>query len=295
MKDKRIKKKISKRKASDDINLSEPDEMKIEIENSANNNNSSSNSNNIINNNTNQLNISNIPQANSNPNPISTEKTNKLDFKAGNYNLEGAKGHVNFYSINPIQSGTFYFEVKIKTLDFNVSEWVSLKRTDDFSKKYYENILTNQKGFSPNIRIGLSHYKCDLEIPVGSDQNSYCYRVKDGALITEGDVKGNNFACGNNDVVGVLFKMKPPMPEFLKAKMLENDDQNLFNNECYIKFFVNGKEQQCNFIGLHEGDYHVVITLYNFSQAEIDFGNNLAYFSSVSQGVDVIPLKELRI
>ncbi len=290
MKDKKIKKKNGKRKASDDLNLSESDEMKKETENSANNNCS------INVNNYNYNTNSTKTQMNSNYNNIiSTEKTNKLDFQAGNYILEGVKGHVNYISLNPIQSGTFYFEVKIKSLDFNINEWVNQKRIDDFSKKYYENILTNPKCFSPNIRIGLSNFKCDLKNPVGSDQNSYSYRVKDGAIITEGDVKGNNFACVNNDVIGVLFKLKPPMPEFLKAKMFENEDKNLVNNECYIKFFINGEEQQHSLIGLHEGDYHVVITLYNFSQAEIDFGNNLAYFNSISKNISAISLKESRL
>lgn len=288
MKDKKIKKKIGKRKNSDDINMSDSDDMKIEIENSFNNtsiNNTNYNYN---------LNSANNPTNNTNINfPI--EKTNKLDFQAGNFNLEGIKGHVNYYSLNSIQSGTFYFEVKIKSLDYNINEWVNQKRIDDFSKKYYENILANPKSFSPNIRIGISHHKCDLEIPVGSDQNSYCYRVKDGAIITEGDIKGNNYPCSTNDVIGVLFKLKPPMPEFLKAKMLENEDKNLVNNECYVKFFVNGSEQQHNFIGLYEGDYHVVITLYNFSQAEIDFGNNLIYYNSLPQNINAIPLKEYKL
>lgn len=283
MKEKNFRKKLVRRKTADDLNISDSEEIKIELGNTIINSSLQNNNNNLS-----------SLSSSLNNNIISSEKTYKLDFGMGNYNLEGIKGHLNYYSLNPIQSGTFYFEVKINSLDFNVNEWINQKRIDEFSKKYYENIITKPKLFSPNIRIGISHNKCDLEIPVGSDQNSYCYRLKDGALISEGDIKGHNISCENGDVIGVLIKMKPPMPEFLKAKMLEYEEQISVNNECYIKFYVNGIEQQNNFIGLHEGEYHLVITLYNFAQAEIDFGNNLKFFNSISQTSNVILLKECR-
>lgn len=300
MKEKRIKKKIGKRKISEETNSLSSDNMKIEIENS-NCFYSDINNNSYLN--PDQSNISNYTQLNNNINSTninqsnlpSSEKSNKLDFFIkGVQSLEGIKGHTNFYSIKPIQSGTFYFEIKIKSLSFNIIDWINQKRIDDFSKKYYDNVLVNPKSYVPNIRVGLSHYKCDLELPVGSDVNSYCYKANDGLIITEGEVKGKNKVCVNDDIIGVLVKIKPPMPDFLKAKILENEEKNSINSECYLKFFINGVEQPDYFIGLCEGDYHIVITLYNFAQAEIDFGNKLRYFDKIPQGLNASLLNKMK-
>ncbi len=294
MKDKRIKRKIGKRKISEDKNISDSDEMKIDIENSQitkiSSKNNISNYSLPQNNSILSLNIPNIPNAN-----FSTlEIINRLDFKnSASYFLEGSKGHSNYISIQQIKNGTFYLEVKIKSLDFSISDWINQKKTDEFSKKYYENISANPIGFSPNIRIGLSHEKSDLEIPVGSDMKSYCYRARDGAIITEGEIKRINVPCENNDVIGVLIKMKPPMPEFLKEKILEKGEKSLLNSDCYVKFFINGKEVENNFFAISEGDYYIVITLYNYSKAEIDFGNNLEFFFSLPNSVNAVPFKEM--
>jgi len=297
MKEKRIKKKIGKRKNSEETNSISSENMKIEIENSNCFNNEINNNShlNVDHSNFSQLN-NNLTNTNINQSnfPLS-EKNNKLDyFIKGVHLLEGIKGHTNFYSIKPIQSGTFYFEIKIKSLSFNVLDWINQKRIEDFSKKYYENILINTKSYIPNIRVGLSNYKCDLELPVGSDANSYCYRASDGVIITEGEIKGKNKLSENDDVIGVLVKIKPPMPDFLKAKILENEDKNSLNSECFLKFFINGLEQPDYFVGLCEGDYHIVITLYNFAQAEIDFGNKLRYFDKIPQRLNASLLNEMK-
>lgn len=268
MKDKRMKKKIGKRNKEEENLQSDNEEMKIE-------------STEILNN-----------------FPIK-EQSNDLDFFGGQYSIEGIKGHSNFYSNQVITSGTFYFEITIKNLEFKIYDFINAKKLDEFSKKYYDNIISNPKSYNPNIRVGLSLSSKDLEIPVGSDQDSYCYRIRDGALITEGQILGYNEICNTEDVIGVLIKLKPPMPEFMiKSKNLteivDNEgNQNVKNTECFIKYFVNGVEQKEGFIGLKEGDYNIVVTLYNFSKAEVDFGNKLKFFDKLPPGINATPVKDI--
>ena len=126
---------------------------------------------------------------------------------------------------------------------------------------------------------------------MGADQNSYCYRIRDGAIINDGEILGKNMECKQGDVIGILIKLKPPMPEFLRLKNENSDNSKTKNNECFIKYFTNGIEQTHEFRGLLEGNYHVVVTLYNHAQAEIDFGHNFKYFSNLNEP-NAMPIKE---
>ena len=118
-KEKSIKKRKSLRKRKQDeelFNVSEDEEIKEE-------------------------NISNVV-FNEIPEGITALKN--LDSRAQSiYELIGKKGHTNHYSKHNVSQGLYYFEVDIISLDYNIHDYIYSKRTDEFSKKYYENILQN--------------------------------------------------------------------------------------------------------------------------------------------------------
>ena len=239
-KDKKFRKKIHKRKDSDDIfNSNEEDNNKMEVE----------------------------------PNIEVKKITTIIDTKMNSYfDIHGYKGHVNYYTKQNLELGIYYFEVTPTNMDFNITEYISNKRTDEFSKKYYESILNNIKEYVPNIRIGFINNKGDTELPLGAEIYSYGFRVSDGVIINDGDYETNDYNYSNNNIIGALINLRPPRPDFLK-----NSEKKDINNECYIKFFVNGVEMEKKFIGIHEGLYKAAITLYNFSKANINLGPNFHF------------------
>jgi hypothetical protein len=193
--------------------------------------------------------------------------TSTLDLKVcTNYNLKGRKGHINYYAKQTVDVGVYYFEVIPTFLDYNFSEYVLNKRVDEFSKNYYEPILANIKSYSSNIRVGFIHSNGDRDICLGAEEYSYGFRISDGALVNDGLYEFNNAPCTKGNVYGILIHLKPPMPGFLKSNV--NDR----NNECYIKFFINGVLQEKMFRGIWEGHYKPTVTLYNFAQANVNFG-----------------------
>jgi len=191
------------------------------------------------------------------------------------YDLSGKKGHSNFHSMQNISLGVYYFEVEIISLEYNIHEYITTKRIDEFSKKYYENILHNIKAYMPSVRIGFVNSSGDLDLAIGAEKYSYAYRA-DGMIINDGEYKENNSFYNKGDCIGALIQMKPPRPDFLKNV---NDKNSENNNECYVKYFKNGVEQKEVFIGIHEGSYHAAITLYNFAKASINFGPNFKFLS----------------
>jgi hypothetical protein len=238
-KDKKQRKKFHKRKVSDDNFNSNEEDNKIEVE----------------------------PY-------IEVKKiTTLIDTKISScFEIIGYKGHINYYTKQNLELGIYYFEVIPINMDFNITEYISNKRTDEFSKKYYESILYNIKDYIPNIRIGFINSKGDSELPLGAEVFSYGYRVSDGCLINDGEYMKNDYNYLNNTMIGALINLRPPRPDFLK-----NSEKKDINNECYIKFFVNGVEMEKKFIGIHEGSYKAAITLYNFSKANINLGPNYQY------------------
>jgi hypothetical protein len=182
------------------------------------------------------------------------------------YDIKGKKGHTNYYAKQTLDVGVYYFEVTPTALDYNFADYVFEKRTDEFSKSYYENILANIKNYAPNIRLGFINTKGDKDICLGAEDYSYGLRVSDGALIHDGLYEFNNWSFIKGNVYGVLIHLKPPMPGFLKSG---EDDRN---SQCYIKFFINGVLQEKMFRGIWEGSYRPTITLYNFAQASVNFG-----------------------
>jgi hypothetical protein len=189
------------------------------------------------------------------------------------YELTGKKGHTNYYSKQNMSQGLYYFEVDIISLDYNIHEYINNKRTDEFSKKYYENILQNIKAYLPNVRIGLINSNGDLDLTIGAEKYSYAYRA-DGVIINDGEYVENNSSFSKGDCIGALIHLKPPRPDFLKNLNVENSGKNI---ECYIKFYKNGIEQKEAFIGIFEGSYHAAVTLYNFAKVCVNFGPNFKY------------------
>jgi hypothetical protein len=189
------------------------------------------------------------------------------------FDIKGRKGHINYYAKQTLNIGIYYFEVTPTSMDYNFLQYVTERRNnDDFSKIYYENVLTNIKDYSPNIRVGFIHEKADQDVPLGAETYSYGLRVSDSAILNEGLYECNDQPFTKGNTYGVLIHLKPPMPGFLKMSS-EKDT----NNECYIKFFINGVEQKKMFKGIWEGSYKPAVTLYNFSQASVNFGPNYRY------------------
>lgn len=194
------------------------------------------------------------------------------------FELAGKKGHINYYSKQNISQGLYYFEVEIISLEYNIQEYIYNKRTDEFSKKYYENILQNIKAYMPNIRIGYVNSDGDLDLTIGAEKYSFAYRSNDGLLINDGEYIDGNLNYTKGDCIGALIHLKPPRPDFLKNSNAENSEKNL---ECFIKFYKNGVEQKEAFLGIFEGNYHAAVTLYNFAKVSVNFGPNFRYFNRI--------------
>src|SRR5689334_16440751 len=115
-KDKKPRKKIHKRKMSDAVESVDSDKMRVDS---------------VV--------------------EIKTQMSS-LDLRVGTiYDLKGRKGHINYYAKQTIDVGVYYFEVTPTSLEYNFAEYVYDKRIDEFSKAYYETVLTNIKNYSPNI------------------------------------------------------------------------------------------------------------------------------------------------
>jgi hypothetical protein len=196
-----------------------------------------------------------------------------LDLKYSSiFEISGIKGHKNFFTKQNIDVGFYYFEVTPYNMDYSILDYISNKRSDEFSKRYYEVIQNNIKDYSPNLRIGLIHEKGDLDLPLGADKYSYGFRVSNGILIHEGEYSNTGYTYNKGDTIGILINLKPPRPDFLKK---DNEDE--VNRECHLRYFINGREIETRFIGLYEGIYKPVVTLYNFAKASVNFGPNLKF------------------
>lgn len=186
------------------------------------------------------------------------------------YNLYSQKGHYTYHSKKTMISGDYYFEVTLTSLDYDMISYIKMKCVDEIKKKYYDNILSNIKNYIPTVRIGIINSAGDLEIPIGAESNSYAYRSMDGALIMKGEYTFGNETMKTGDVIGCLVHMKPPKPDFLKTEETQ-PGLNDINEECYIKYYVNGREQIKKIEGIVEGNYHFGVTLYNYAEVNVNF------------------------
>jgi len=70
----------------------------------------------------------------------------------------------------------------------------------------------------PHVRIGITTSSTNLEMPIGSDELSYCYRDLTGSIMNNGiEVKskfGHPYTIG--DTIGLLIYMNPPLPPFYR-------------------------------------------------------------------------------
>lgn len=129
--------------------------------------------------------------------------------------------------------------------------------------------------YNPTVRVGLISADNDLDIPIGAIGNSYCYRSIDGALIKGGEYIFGNESFKTGDIIGCFIHLKPPKPEFLKKE--EEEAMNVLEDECYVKFYLNGKEQAQK-ITVSEGSYYIGVTLFNFATANVNYGKNVQFF-----------------
>lgn len=200
--------------------------------------------------------------------------------------LISKKGHFTYYTTKIFSKGVFYFEVEIKSTDFDMMTYIKNKcGNNPMKKKYFEEHLSNISKYIPTIRIGIIKDGNDYEIPIGALKNSYSYRSNDGFLLKEGEyIKGNpTFKTG--DIIGCLVHLKPPKPKFLLG--MENEMPDL-DEECCMEFYKNGKLLNEKIMGIKEGDYHFGITLYNFAEAKIIFDTNCMKY--IPNSVEINPI-----
>lgn len=190
--------------------------------------------------------------------------------------IRGHKGHISYFSKSTIRQGKEfqYFEITIDDLSYNIEDYINRSKLESSNYEYYEGFSCNVK---PNIRIGITHAKNDLELPVGSQSWSYGYRVKDGVLVNDGKYFYGNHPANEGDIIGIYVLIRPPKPDFLK----ESTDSVEKNNECLIKFSLNGVPQPQVVKGLYEGDYHLVVSAYNFARCRLNCGPTFKYESPI--------------
>ena len=214
----------------------------------------------------------------------------KLDLeKSKVFNLKSKKGHYTYYTTKIFSKGIFYFEVKITNTDFDILSYIKSKSGNNIIKKEYnEERIKNINKYLPTVRIGIIKNGNDYEIPIGSLNNSYAIRSKDGFLLVEGKyIKGNpEFKTG--DIIGCLIHLKPPKPKFLIG--IKNEETNL-DDKCYMNFYLNGKELPYKIEDIKEGDYHLGITLYNFAEAKIIFEPlEMKYLEQITNNFEINPI-----
>ncbi|EGR30555.1 trithorax protein ash2, putative, partial [Ichthyophthirius multifiliis] len=149
----------------------------------------------------------------------------------------GYQGWCTVFSEMPIFEGLYYWEVEILPpklpLPFNEVQ--------------------------PHVRIGVGLNKCNMELPLGAEEISYCYRDRDGHILNNGVSYeyGNGYNIG--DVIGVLMYMSPPKPKIKYKGKLVADNNNEVNENSLIYFFLNGVCQGKAFENIKQGFYYAGI------------------------------------
>ena len=211
----------------------------------------------------------------------------KLDLEQDKkFILKSKKGHYTYYTTKIFSKGLFYFEVEILSTDYDMLSYIKNKAGNNYIKKqYYEDNIKNINKYKPTVRIGIIKNGSDYEIPIGSLENSYSYRSKDGFLLKEGKYIKGNPIYKTGDIIGCLVHLKPPKPKFLQG--MEATEINL-DDKCYMKFYINGKETQTKIEDIKEGDYHFGVSLYNFAEAKIIFDSSeMKYYKKLENSNEI--------
>ena len=221
----------------------------------------------------------------------------QLDTKLSSiYILSARRGHYTYYTKTNISYGVYYYEAQITSLDYDIVSYIKSKCIDDVKKKYYEPLLNNIYNYLPTVRVGIVDANGTLDIPVGASERSYCYRSKDGTIIKEGKYINGSTPCKTGDVIGCLVYLgsnNSMMNNYNHSyshskgnrKYVDEDEMNvdddINNEECYVKFYVNGIEQSEKIV-ISKGCYKFAITVYNFAKATAFFGKEMKYVPSSS-------------
>ncbi len=197
--------------------------------------------------------------------------------------LKGIKGHLNFKSATEIDFSNEekFVEIILNDLSskFRSKEYFYEKEISEEAKEYYSKIKSNGS-YDSNVRVGIINSSCDTDISCGSELKSYGYRVTDGALINDGKILNQNDTLREGDVLCICYTIRPPKPKFMMEERenqelsRENSDKRIIE-ASYVKFYVNGIEQEYKFEGLYEGKYHLVISLYNYAEVELVLNKEL--------------------
>ncbi len=83
-------------------------------------------------------------------------------------------------------------------------------------------------------------------------------------MITKWEILENsNEHLKTDDFLAISILMRPSKPKFLCLNEGKVD-------HSYIKYFVNGEEQDVSFNFLAEGNYHFVVSLYNYAEVSLN-------------------------
>ena len=216
----------------------------------------------------------------------------QLDTKLSSiYILSARRGHYTYYTKTNISSGLYYYETQITSLDYDIVSYIKSKCIDDVKKKYYEPLLNNIYNYLPTVRVGIVDSNGTLDIPVGASARSYCYRSKDGTIISEGKYINGSTPCKTGDIIGCLVYLgvnntllsnhSYNYTSKVSKKYVDEDNMKIddMNNECFVKFYVNGIEQSEKIV-ISKGCYKFAITVFNFAKATAFFGREMKYTPS---------------
>lgn len=194
--------------------------------------------------------------------------------------MEGIRGHVNYISLKPITIPCL-FELNIVDLysKFNPIKFFEENSTDDYSKEYYK-MLLKKGSYFPNVRFGILHEKGNKFVSAGSDISSFAFRVTDGILINNGEIKGYNDCMRESEILGIKCEYKIKSDDnnlslkeinSTKNKSKSNINFNVCeNNKIEVKYYINGKIQDNGFVDIENGKYHLIITIYNFAEVQLN-------------------------
>ena len=162
--------------------------------------------------------------------------------------LEGIKGHINYTSraLLELSNECHIFELNLIDLSkkFNQNIFFDEKQINQETVDYYTK-LKQLGSFHSCVRVGVTHESSDLAISVGSDVNSFGIRTNDGDLITQGSTISYNDYLSEGDILGIVIRTTGK------------------KESSFMKFYINGKEQDEQFGELSDGKFYLVITLYN--------------------------------
>ncbi|EWS72411.1 SPRY domain protein (macronuclear) [Tetrahymena thermophila SB210] len=155
----------------------------------------------------------------------------------------GQRGWCSIFAELPVYEGLYYSEITVLEPKLPLP---------------FENVV-------PHVRIGIGTKESNVELPIGAEEISYCYRDRDGNKLTQGKAEQYGEKYGVGDVIGILVYLQPPKPK-LKLKK-ENQEKE---NEMQIEYNLNFNSQQM----ISNQSIQSYQKIFNANQGQVDQNNN---------------------